>query len=85
MKHAFRLMFMHRMLKQHAITEIENLVEMTPEVKHFVAFISANSKRGVCRADPSLGLNLIGGGSDGGSARPFAEEESGEQAQSAGG
>lgn len=60
MKHAFRLMFMHRMLKQHAVAEIENLVEMTPEVKHFVEFISASSKRGICKADPSLGLDVIG-------------------------
>ncbi len=85
MKHAFRLMFMHRMLKQHAITEIENLVEMTPEVRHFVAFLAANSKRGICKADPSLGLNLIDGGPDGGDAQDLGSDESGERAQSAGG
>lgn len=85
MKHAFRLMFMHRMLKQHAIAEIENLVEMTPEVRYFVAFLGANSKRGICKADPSLGLNLIGGGPDGGTAKSPSIEEPGEQAQRAGG
>jgi UDP-N-acetylglucosamine acyltransferase len=85
MKHAFRLMFMHRMLKQHAVTEIENLVEMTPEVKRFVAFVSANSKRGVCKADPSLGLNVIGGGPEGGGAKPLSMDEPGGKARSAGG
>jgi len=85
MKHAFRLMFMHRMLKQHAVAEIENLVEMTPEVKRFVAFVSANSKRGVCKADPSLGLNVIGGGPEDGGTKPLSVEEPGGQAQSAGG
>jgi UDP-N-acetylglucosamine acyltransferase len=85
MKHAFRLMFMHRMLKQHAVTEIESLVEMTPEVKRFVAFVSANSKRGVCKADPSLGLNVIGGGPEDGGAKPLSVEDHGGQARSAGG
>lgn len=76
MKHAFRLMFMHRMLKQHALAEIENLVEMTPEVKKFVEFISANSKRGICKADPSLGLDVIGGGPDGPNAKETGAADS---------
>lgn len=61
LKHAFRLMFRRNMLKDHALEEIRASVEMTPEVRVFVDWLAAPSKRGICKGEPSGVLRVVGG------------------------
>ena len=61
LKHAFRLVFRRNMLKDHALEEIRASVELTPEVRAFVEFLEAPSKRGICKGEPSGVLRVVGG------------------------
>jgi UDP-N-acetylglucosamine acyltransferase len=62
LKQAFRLMFRRGMTKENALAEIQASVPKTPEVQNFVAFISADSRRGICRGHPSgASLSVMAG------------------------
>ena len=41
---------------------IDRLVDLTPEVRHFVQFCRAPSKTGICKPTPTHGLGVVGGG-----------------------
>lgn len=60
LKHAFRLLFRRGMSRENALDEIERLVVLTPEVKHFVQFCRGPSKRGICKPEPSAPLGVVG-------------------------
>jgi len=62
LKHCYRLMFRRGMTRDNALDEIEKLVEMTPQVKHFVEFCRNPSKVGICKPEPSSSLGVVGGG-----------------------
>ena len=61
LKAAFRLVFRRGMGKEHALAEISEAVEQTPEVINFVGFLQAESKRGLCKGEqpsqPSLKIS----------------------------
>lgn len=60
LKHAFRLLFRRGMSRDNALDEIERLVPLTPEVRHFVEFCRANSRRGICKPENPAQLNVVG-------------------------
>jgi UDP-N-acetylglucosamine acyltransferase len=69
LKHAYRLLFRRGMTRENALDEIERLVELTPEVGHFVQFCRGPSKRGICKPEPSVGLGVVGAGPEGADER----------------
>ena len=83
LKHSYRLMFRRSMTRNEALDEIERLVELTPEVKHFVEFCRNASKTGICKPEPSSGLGVVGSTGSAGKAKPAlsTEEPSGQTAQ----
>jgi UDP-N-acetylglucosamine acyltransferase len=58
LKNAFRLLFNRGMSKEHAIEEIQQSVELTPEVRHMIEFVSNPSRRGICRSEISRQAKL---------------------------
>ena len=70
LKHCFRLMFRRGMTRDNALDEIEKLVAMTPQVKHFVEFCRGPSKTGICKPEPTASLGVVGGGE----SRPAASK-----------
>ncbi len=58
LKHAFRLMFNRGMSRDDAIAEIRQSIELTPEVRHMIDFVSNPSRRGVCRSEISRKAKL---------------------------
>ncbi|MBN2083242.1 acyl-ACP--UDP-N-acetylglucosamine O-acyltransferase [bacterium] len=75
LKHSYRLMFRRSMPRNEALDEIERLVELTPEVKHFVEFCRNPSKTGICKPEPSSGLGVVGGAGGSLSAKPALRTE----------
>ncbi len=47
LKKAFKILFFSGLTKSHALTKIEQELELCPEIQHLVNFIKT-SKRGVC-------------------------------------
>jgi UDP-N-acetylglucosamine acyltransferase len=78
LKHAFRLLFRRGMTRDNALEEIERLVPLTPEVRHFVEFCRTNSRRGICKSETPAALNVVG-------SKPTANEGGSEQQSAAGG
>lgn len=75
LKHAFRLMFRRGMLKEHAVAEIEQSVEKTLEVRHFLEFVRQPSKRGICKAASDEGISVLPEGQDAtAAARPEPQD-----------
>ena len=50
--HAFRVLFYSQLSISHALEQVAQEADHTPQVAHLVEFIR-QSKRGVCRADPT--------------------------------
>lgn len=74
LKHCYRLMFRRGMTRDNALDEIERLVEMTPQVRHFVDFCRGPSKTGICKSEPSSSLGVVGG-----TARPAKQATAGSE------
>lgn len=61
LKHCYRLMFRRGMTRDNALDEIERMVALTPQVKHFVEFCRGLSKTGICKPEPNSSLGVVGG------------------------